>query len=43
MAAEIQEAAVCQVCGERGQSAKDFWYQANKGIEKGEKGKKDKK
>ena len=40
MAAEIQ---VCQVCGERGQSAKDFWYQVNKGCEKGKKGKKDKK
>ena len=26
VAAEIQ---VCQVCGERGQSAKDFWCQAN--------------
>ena len=31
MAAEIQAAAVCQVCGERGQSAKDYWYQANQG------------
>ena len=43
MAAEIQAAAVCQVCGERGQSAIDYWYQANKGSEKGKKGKKDKK
>ena len=43
MAAEIQGAAVSQVCGERGQSAKDYWYQANKGSEKGKKGKKDKK
>ena len=43
MAAEIQAAAVCQVCGERGQSAKDCWYQANKEREKGKKGKKDKK
>ena len=42
MAAEIQAAAVCQVCGERGQSAKDCWYQANKESEKGKKGKKDK-
>ena len=42
MAAEIQAAAVCQE-GERGQSAKDCWYQANSGSEKGEKGKKDKK
>ena len=43
MAAEIQAAAVCQVCGERGQSAKDYRYQTNKGSEKGKKGKKDKK
>ena len=43
MTAEIQAAAVCQVCGERGQSAKDYWHQANKGSEKGKKGKKDKK
>ena len=43
MAAEIQAAAVCQVCGERGQSAKDYWYQANKESENGKKGKKDKK
>ena len=43
MAAEIQAAAICQVCGESGQSAKDKWYQANKGSEKGKKGKKDKK
>ena len=43
MAAEVQGAAVCQVCGERGQSAKDYWHQANKGSEKGKKGKKDKK
>ena len=43
MAAAIQAAAVCQVCGERGQSAKDYWCQANKGSEKGKKGKKDKK
>ena len=28
---------------ERGQSAKDYWYQANKESEKGKKGKKDKK
>ena len=34
MAAEIQAAAVCQVCGERGQSAKDNWYKANKGRDK---------
>ena len=27
MAAEIQAAAVCQVCGKRGQSAKDSWCQ----------------
>ena len=32
MGAEIQAADVCQVCGERGQSAKDYWYQANKGV-----------
>ena len=43
MAAEIHAAAVCQVCGERGQSAKDYWYQANNGSEKGKKGKKGKK
>ena len=43
MTAEIQAAAVCQVCGERSQSAKDYWYQANKGNEKGKNGKKDKK
>ena len=43
MAAETQAAAVCQVCGGSGQSAKDYWYQANKGSEKGKKGKKDKK
>ena len=43
MAAEIQAAAVCQVCGERGQSAKDCWYQVNKESERGKKGKKDKK
>ena len=43
MAAEIQAAAICQVCGENGQSAKDYGYQANKGSEKGKKGKKDKK
>ena len=42
MATEIQAAAVCQVCGERGQSAKHYWYQANKESEKGKKGKKDK-
>ena len=35
MAAEIKAAAVCQVCGERGQSAKDYLCQANKGSEKG--------
>ena len=34
MTAEIQAAAVCQVRGERGQSAKDYWYQANKGVRK---------
>ena len=34
MAAEIQAAAVFQVCGERGQSAKDCWYHAIKGSEK---------
>ena len=43
MAPETQAAAVHQVCGERGQSAKDYWYQANKGSEKSKKGKKDKK
>ena len=43
MVAEIQAAAVCQVCSEREQSAKDYWYQANQGSEKGNKGKKDKK
>ena len=43
MTAKIQAAAVCQVCGERGQFAKDYWYQANKGSEKGKKGTKDKK
>ena len=42
MVAEIQAAAV-RWCSERGQSAKDYWYQANKGSEKGTKGKKDKK
>ena len=31
MPAEIQAAAVCQVCGERGQSAKDYWYQNQQG------------
>ena len=40
MAAETQAAAVCQVCGEKGQSAKAFWNQANKGSEKGKKDKK---
>ena len=43
MAAEIQAIAVCQMCGERGQSAKDYWYQANKKSGKDEKGKNDKK
>ena len=43
MAAEIQAAAICQVCGESGQSAKDYGYQANNGSVKGKKGKKDKK
>ena len=43
VAAEIQAAAVCQVYGKRGQSAKDYWYQANKRSEKGKKDKKDKK
>ena len=43
MAAEIQAAAVCQVCGERGQSAKDYWYQTNKGSGKSKMGKTDKK
>ena len=42
MAAEIQAPAVCQVYGERGQSAQDYWYQANKGSDKGQEGKKDK-
>ena len=37
MAAEIQAAAVCQVRGERGQSAKDCWYHAIKGCEKGQR------
>ena len=37
MAAEIQAAAVCQVCGERGQSAKDCWYHAIKECEKGQR------
>ena len=31
MAAGIQAAAVCQVCGERRKSTKDYWYQDNKG------------
>ena len=39
MAAEIQAAAICQVCGESGQSAKDCGCQANKGSVKGKKGK----
>ena len=43
MAAEKQAAAVCQVCGERGQSAKGCWHHANQGSEKGKKSKKDKK
>ena len=37
MAAEIQAAAVCQVCGERGQCAKDCWYHAIKVCEKGQR------
>ena len=36
MAAEIQAAAVCQVCGLREQSEKDCWYHAIKGSEKGQ-------
>ena len=31
------------MCGERRKSAKDYWYQDNKGSEKGKKGEKDKK
>ena len=31
MAAEIQTVSVCHVSGKRRQSAKDYWYQANKG------------
>ena len=37
MAAEIQAAAVCQVCGLREQSEKDCWYHAIKGSEKGQR------
>ena len=37
VAAEIQAAVVCQVCGERGQSAKDYWYDAIKESEKGQR------
>ena len=40
MAAEIQTVSVSHVSGKRGQSAKDYWYQTNKGSEKGKKGKK---
>ena len=40
MAAELQTESVYHVSGKRGQSAKDYWYQAN-WI--GKKGKKDKK
>ena len=40
MAAEIQTVSVSHVSGKRGQSAKDSWYQTNKGSEKGKKGKK---
>ena len=43
MTAEIPAVSVCHVSGKRGQSAKDCWYQANKGSEKSKKGKKDKK
>ena len=34
MATEMQAAAICQVCGERGQSAKDYGYQANWEVRK---------
>ena len=37
MAAAIQAAAVCQVCVMGGQSAKDCWYLATKGSEKGQR------
>ena len=37
MAVEMQAAAVCQVCGMRDQSAKDCWYHAIKGSEKGQR------
>ena len=37
MAAEIQAAAVCQVCCLREQSEKDCWYHAIKGSEKGQR------
>ena len=36
MAAEISAAAICQVCGMRGQSAKDCWYHAIKWSAKGQ-------
>ena len=37
MAAEIQAAAVCQVCGLREQSEKDYWYHAVIGSETGQR------